>query len=103
MSDEKLRQLLSILPDDGEIAAGAARSRRKALARLNGEARPVRRKLWWAPAVAVVAVVLTIVGAVRILTMPPASPEAVVAPEPLRMHWVLSDGTKVHWTFHRNL
>ena len=55
MSDEKMRELLSVLPEEDEIAEGAARARRRAMARLE-EPAPARRWGWvWAPAMVVLA------------------------------------------------
>ena len=108
MSDEKLRQLLSVLPEDGALAAGAARSRRKALARLDEEL-AVRPRVFsaWAPGLAVAAMVLLVVGAVQIFQAPEPGPPLLTPPERasdqrLQVHWVLSDGTRVHWTFTKD-
>lgn len=106
MSDERLRQLLSVLPEDDTLAAGAARSRQKALARLDVEptTRP-RRFFIWAPGLAVAALALIVVGAVQVYRAPapaPVAPSERVSDQSLKMYWVLSDGTRVHWTFTKD-
>ncbi len=60
MSDDKLRQLLSALPEEDEIRMRAERARRRALARLE-EPAPASRRWLWAPALAA-AVVLVALG-----------------------------------------
>ncbi len=106
MSDEKLREILSVLPEDDALAAGAARSRMRALARLREE--PPARPRWfvtWAPGLAVAALVLIVVGVVQIFRTPaplPVAPPERVSDQRLQMHWVLSDGTRVHWTFTKD-
>ena len=100
MSDEKLRQLLSVLPEDQALAAGAVRSRRKALTRLDEDpAWKPRRFPRWTPGLAAAAMVLLIVGAVQIFRTPPppVSPERASV-QRMQVHWVLSDGTRVQWT-----
>ncbi len=106
MSDEQLNKLLSVLPADDAVAAAAARSRRKALARLDEPLRSRPRRFFaWAPGLAVAALVLIVAGAVQLLRSPAppaASPPERVSAERLQMHWVLSDGTRVHWTFTKD-
>ncbi len=128
MSDQELRKLLSILPDEPELSTRAARARRRALARLDQPA-PIARPWRWAPAVAA-AVALLAGGAwvERVWRVPPlvwtpptpvVSPAATLSPAPsapppesarpvapererLQVHFVLSDGTRVQWTFEKN-
>jgi len=130
MSQDELRQLLSSLPEDAELAARAARARRGALARLE---QPVRaRGGWlWAPALAVFVLVLAAgvwanrARRVEPLLWSPPAPHIAVAPLPapqratapkriprpapragkqerLELHLALSDGTRVQWIFDKN-
>jgi len=131
MKDRKLRQLLSMLPEEEEIARRAARARRRALARLE-EPEPARRGWRWAPAAALTVLLVASAAWVSrawrvdpLVWTPPAPriasvPAAPLAPAPapavrkasrraapgprqerLEMHLVLSDGTRVLWTFDR--
>ena len=102
MSDEKLQDLLRTLPDEDEIAFRAARAKRRAMARLD---EPRRWSL--APVLAMAALVLIVAG-ILFLGHRSSSPTQIatsMAPverqqQSLRMKWVLSDGTRVLWTFH---
>ena len=109
MSDEKLQELLSVLPDEDEVAYRAARARLQALARIE-EPRSVHHRLVWAPGLALAALVLIVAvivfrGSTPIpsmpITMESSSPET--QQDRLRMKWVLSDGTRVLWTFRKDL
>ena len=95
----KLDELLRVIPDDAEFRA--ARARRHALARLDEEFAPLRP--WsWRPALALAAVCLL---AIALITGRPGKPPAAVEPEhakPVRMQMILSDGTRVEWTFDEN-
>ena len=126
MKDQKLRQLLSILPEEPDLGTRAARARGRALSRLD-HSQPAPRRWLWVPAMAL-AVVLGI-GAMWIsriwtvqplvlqpavpviaqvpLTLPaPAPPPRKAAPplkqDRLQVQWVLSDGTRVLWTFDKD-
>ena len=128
MSEERLRQLLSALPEEEEIAAGAARARRRAMARLDeaqGKVRPAWRRWLWAaclvpsPALLVLAILAWNPWRVEPLGFKLPGPQIPVtdlrapAPTPgrrppverrqrLEVHWVLSDGTRVQWTFDKD-
>jgi hypothetical protein len=101
MSDEKLQDLLRTLPGEDEIAFRAARARHRALARLDEP-----RRWSFAPALAMAALVLIVAGLLfRGRESSPTQIATSMAPverqqESLRMKWVLSDGTRVLWTFH---
>jgi len=97
MSENRLRDLLAVLPDEDESAARAARARRRALARLGAAAQPRKRRLW-APALATVLMAL---GLLWWREAQRAEPDLAqpLQPERLELHWVLSDGTRVQWVF----
>ena len=107
MSDERLRELLESLPDEREIQSRAARARTRALARLD-ERRPVARGWFWAPAAVALATLVVIAGLLLHGSRP--SPPVVAQRSPvvqqkqenLRMKWVLSNGTRVLWTFRED-
>ena len=125
MTDGNLRDLLSVLPDGEEIALRAGRARRRALARLE-EAQPAWRWWRWAaclapgPAVLALAVLLHHAWRIEPLAWTPPAPQVAAAelrapaPAPVRrprlapqakhleVRWVLSDGTRVQWTFDPN-
>lgn len=133
MSDEKLRQLLSTLPPEDEIADRAERARHQALARLE-EPAPARPGWVWAPASALsIALIAGALWAAKLWrvqplvwspptpqiasaplrppapTPPPArqvahrqAPTRILAQKRLQVHWVLSDGTQVEWTFDKD-
>ncbi len=113
MSDEKLNELLTTLPDDGEAALRAARARRRALARL--DAPQPSRPSWflfreWGAAFTVAAAILILAGVLLLRSgAPPANsgiavtrPPAASKPDTLRVKWVLADGTRVLWTFRED-
>ena len=130
MNDQDWRQLLSVLPAEEEIAARAGQARRRALARRE-EPAPVGHGRFWAPALAasvgLVAGAAWITNAWRVdplVWTPPApriaaadlrAPAVIEARTPARrrparrtlarqrleVHWVLSDGTRVQWTFDK--
>jgi len=127
MSDDRLRQLLSVTPDPEEVAERAGRARRRALARTEERPAPARWlwAAWVAPALAAVLLAAGVSAwrrAWRIEALawtPPAPPivsAALEAPAPpaakrsprrvrpmrqerLEVHFALSDGTRVLWTF----
>jgi len=109
MSDDKLKNILSVLPDEDEIRSRAARARQRALARLDHAAPVVETRISWIPSLAMAALVLLVAGIVYQIR-PPASPGPVASSsgaaereqERLRMKWVLRDGTRVLWTFNRS-
>ena len=122
-----MRKLLSVLPDDEEIALRAGRARRRALARLD-EVQPTRRWWRWAaclapgPVALALAVLLHHAWRIEPLAWTPPAPQIAAAglrgPAPasvrrppsraaqqgkhLEVRWVLSDGTRVQWTFDPN-
>lgn len=129
MSEAKLRQLLSALPGEEEIARRAAQARRRALARLEERA-PARLGWWcWAPGPAfILAAVIWIwvnhvwrveplawtppvprIASAPLVAATPApkpvchrAPQPALAQQRLELHWVLSDGTRVQWIFDKN-
>jgi hypothetical protein len=110
MSDQRLKELLSTLPENDELESRAARARHRALARLDEPAPIIVRKYVWGPAMVVAALALLVIGV--FFRAPAPAPQTLVAAssqpkkhpqERLRMKWVLSDGTRVLWTFKRDL
>lgn len=102
MSEKRLRELLSVLPDEVETGARAARARRRALARLEAPARARPTWRWVAAAVLVVLVVVggRWLGEARRAERNGAQPSASqLRQERLELHLVLSDGTRVQWIF----
>jgi len=127
MTQEKLRSLLSALPEESEVAVRAARASRRALARFD-DAGPVRHLWRWAACLAPVPVLLAAIWIASVWRVQPlpwtppqpqiAAPDlgrsvAVPAKQPVRrrpvrpvlaqkrleLQWELSDGTRVQWTF----
>ena len=116
-----LRQMLSAVPDEAELQTRAARARRRALAAL-GQPEPATRRWLWAPAAALSLVLVA--GAVWVqslwrvepLVLQPPAPvvaEVPAAPAPvktparpsqdrLQVQLVLSNGTRVLWTFDKD-
>ena len=132
MSEQKLRNLLSALPEEAEIAERAARARRWALAGFQSRDRKgVDRRLWrWAACLAPAPVLVAAFWVANLwrleplpwtppppkiaaaelqpLAAPPAQrpvrrPQPLVLPQPrLEVQWVLADGTRVQWTFSKD-
>ena len=96
MSEQRLRDLLRITPDEGELEARASRARRLALGRLNEHRLDAPDTPWWRWKSAVALAALCAFS-VFVITR---EPEATPAPESLRVHVVLSDGTRVQWILH---
>jgi hypothetical protein len=110
MSDERLKKLLSTLPEKDELDSRAARARHRALARLDEPAPIIVRQYVWGPAMVVAALALLVIGV--FFRVPAPVPQTLVATssqqkkqpqERLRMKWVLRDGTRVLWTFRKDL
>ena len=126
MTGGNLRDLLSVLPDEEEIALRAGRARRRALARVE-EVQPARRWWRWAaclapgPVALALAVLLHHAWRIEPLAWTPPAPQIAAAelrapaPAPVRratrpapqtkrleVRWALSDGTRVQWTFDPN-
>jgi hypothetical protein len=95
----KYEALMRAAPDAAEVERRASRARLAALARLDRSA-VVPGWSRWRPAVA--AGLLSLAAAALMLRTPdsPPVPAQSASQEAVRLQMVLSDGTRVQWTFH---